>query len=105
MATKSLDKLMKLELLKEENGKMIRTSMPITTSVDIPSVSIREHHKQSMEKALSALEEVAVELRDYTTVTYAIYPEKLPEIKKLIHSFQRKLGKLVPTKKQLMFID
>lgn len=96
LATDSLNKLLELGLLREEKGKLIRTSMPITTSVDIPSTSIREHHRQSMEKAMEALEEVAVELRDFTTVTYAIYPEKLPEIKKMIHAFHRKLGKMTP---------
>lgn len=98
LAAYSLDKLLDLGLLREEEGKLVRTTMPLTTSVDIPSSSIREHHKQSMEKAISALEDVAVELRDFTTVTYAIYPEKLAEIKKMIHSFHRKIGKLTPTK-------
>lgn len=97
LATDSLIKLLDLGLLKEEEGKLVRTTMPLTTSVDIPSSSIREHHKQSMEKAISALDDVAVELRDFTTVTYAIYPEKLPEIKKMIHTFHRKIGKMIPT--------
>lgn len=98
LASESLEKLIDLGLIKNVEGKLVRTMMPITTSVDIPSSSIREHHKQSMEKAISALEEVAVELRDFTTVTYAINTEQLPEIKKMIHSFHRKLGKLLPQK-------
>lgn len=98
LASGSLDKLIDLGLIKNIEGKLVRTLMPITTSVDIPSSSIREHHRQSMEKAICALEEVAIELRDFATVTYVLHPDKLPEIKKMIHSFHRKLGKILPTK-------
>lgn len=98
MADESLTKLLGLGLLKDDEGKLVRTLLPITTSVDIPSASIREHHRQSMEKAIVALEEVSIELRDYTTVTYALDSEKIPEVKKLIHTFHRKLGKILPVK-------
>lgn len=98
VADDSLRKLLDLGLLKNIEGKLVRTLLPITTSVDIPSASIREHHRQSIEKAIIALEEVSIELRDYTTVTYALDSEKIPEIKKLIHAFHRKLGKILPVK-------
>ena len=98
LASESLEKLIDLGLIKNVEDRLVRTLMPITTSVDIPSTSIREHHKQSMEKAISALEEVPVELRDFTTVTYALNSDKLPEVKKLIHSFHRKLGKILSLK-------
>lgn len=98
LANESLKKLLVLGLLESVDGKLVRTLTPITTTVDIPSLSIREHHKQSLFKAVDALEEVAVELRDYTTVTYAINVELIPEIKKMIHSFHRKLGKAIPAK-------
>lgn len=98
LADESLKKLLGLGLLENIEGKLVRTLQPITTSVDIPSASIREHHRQSMEKAIVALEEVSVELRDYTTVTYVLNPEKIPEVKKLIHTFHRKLGKILPVK-------
>lgn len=98
LAEKALSELLVLGLIENRNGKLFRTLMPITTTVDIPSESIREHHRQSLNKAIEALVEVPVELRDYTTVTYALNPEKLPEVKKLIHAFQRKLGKMLPQK-------
>jgi predicted transcriptional regulator/plasmid maintenance system antidote protein VapI len=98
LAQSSLNRLLQLGLIKEEQGKLVRTAMPLTTSVDIPSSSIREHHRQSIEKAIPALENVPVELRDFTTVTYVINPKNLPEIKKMIHTFHRKLGKTIPEK-------
>lgn len=96
VADESLKKLLGLRLLENIEGKLVRTLQPITTSVDIPSSSIREHHRQSLQKAIIALEEVPVELRDYTTVTYVLDTKKIPEVKKLIHTFHRKLGKILP---------
>jgi hypothetical protein len=95
VAESSLETLLKLGLLENLDGKLIRTSMPLTTATDVPSESIREHHRQSMEKAIDAMQEVSVALRDFTSVTYAIHPEKIPDVKKVILSFHRKLGKML----------
>jgi len=94
LAEESLEKLIELKLIKNVDGRIVRTSEPITTTADIPSASIREHHKQSLQKAIDSLESVPVELRDYTTVTYAIHPDNISEVKKIIHGFHRKLGKV-----------
>nr|BDT27909.1 TIGR02147 family protein [Bacteriovorax sp. HI3] len=78
-------------------GKLVRKATPLTTTVDIPSSSIVESHRQSLQKAIEALEEVDVTKRDFTAVTYAIDPEQLPEVKEHILKFHRRLGKLLST--------
>ncbi len=98
LAERSLAELLGLGLIENRDGKIFRTSKTITTSTNIPSESIREHHKQSLVKAVDALEEVPIELRDYTTVTYVLNPEKIQDAKNLIFSFHRKLGKLLDCK-------
>jgi hypothetical protein len=98
LADESLKKLLELGLLENIEGKLVRTLLPFTTNVDIPSVSIGEHHRQSLEKAIVALEEVPVELRDYTTVNYVLDSSKIPEVKKIIQTFHRNLGKILPEK-------
>lgn len=97
-AEKALGDLLKMGLIENRKGKIYRTSKALTTSVDIPSESIKEHHRQSLVKAIDALEEVSVDLRDYTSVTYAINPADLKDVKKLTTKFHRKLGKFLPTK-------
>lgn len=97
LAENSLETLLQLKLLENRNGKLFRTATPLTTATDVPSESIREHHRQSMEIAAAAMKEVSVELRDFTSVTYALHPEKIPDIKKVILSFHRKLGKILKT--------
>ena len=97
VAEASLNELLKQGLVENSHGTLIRKSKPITTTADIPSTSIVEHHQQSIEKSLAALEEVEVELRDFTAVTYAFDLSKMKEAKKCILDFHRKLGKLVET--------
>lgn len=97
LAKASLDKLFEHDLIENRNGTLIRKSKPLTTTSDIPSSSIVEHHHQSINKSLEALEEVEVEFRDFTAVTYAFDLNKLKEAKKCILDFHRKLGKLVET--------
>ena len=80
------------------DGRLVRVSQSISTSLDVPSSSIVEHHRQSIEKSLEALEEIPVELRDFTAVTYAIDPDQIKEIKEMILNFHRKIGKQIETK-------
>lgn len=97
VAQASLDVLLKQELIENNDGYLLRKSKPLTTALDIPSASIVEHHQQSINKSLAALEDVEVECRDYTAVTYAFDLSKMQEAKKCILDFHRRLGKLVET--------
>ena len=97
MATISLNELLERKLIENHNGTLVRKSKLLTTSADIPSSSIVEHHRQSIDKALGALNDVDVEHRDFTAVTYAIDLNKLKDAKKCILDFHRKLGKLLET--------
>lgn len=96
-ASTALRELSERNLIEDCEGILVRKSKLLTTSTDIPSSSIMEHHRQSIDKALSALEEVEVELRDFTAVTYAINLKNLKEAKELILNFHRKLGKVLET--------
>lgn len=95
VATDTLGELIERGMIENVDGKMVRISKPLTTQTDIPSDSIVEHHRQSIEKALEALHEVPVELREFASVTYAIHPSQIKEAKSHILEFHRKLGKIL----------
>lgn len=95
VASSALEELQARGHIENRDGTLIRKTKPLTTTTNIPSASIVEHHRQSIEKALIALEDVSVEFRDFTAVTYAIDLKKIDEAKECILSFHRKLGKLL----------
>lgn len=98
VAESALKYLEKKDYIENVDGRLVRKSTQLfTTSVDIPSSSIVESHKQSLQKAMSALEEVQVEKRDFTAVTFAINPKDIKEAKEHILKFHRRLGKLLET--------
>lgn len=57
---------------------------------DIPSKAIRHNHFQMMAKAKQALEKQNILDRDFSSVTVAIEPDRLPELKKFLHDFREK---------------
>lgn len=97
LSSMALNHLIDHGLIENRSGAMFRISKSLTTTVDIPSSSIVEHHRQSIEKALCALSDTPVEQRDFTAVTYTVNPEQMTEVKEMILHFHRKLGKFLET--------
>jgi uncharacterized protein (TIGR02147 family) len=86
-------RLKAVKLLEVRNGKwFISETFPATRS-GVPSESIKKFHSQILSKALEALYEQSVEKRDFSTMTFSINPDDLPEIKDEIRSFRRALEK------------
>lgn len=88
----AVDRLERLELLKISNRKWRRTRGPLTTTHDIPSSALRRSHRQSLEQAIEALEEVPVELRDISSITFPIDMSRIAEAKRMILDFRRGLS-------------
>jgi uncharacterized protein (TIGR02147 family) len=61
---------------------------------------LKRRQKQILEKALEALENDPIETRSMTGMTMAIDPSKIPEAKKLISEFNRKMSKFLETGKK-----
>ena len=49
--------------------------MPIKTTYDISSQSLRDSHKRSLYEVINTIDEIPVEIRDISSVTMAINPE------------------------------
>lgn len=87
-----VDRLIRVNLIEWDGSGWTKTQKNLETSTDIQSVALRLSHKESMLHAVEALDEVAIELRDITSITMAIDPAKLPQAKKMIRNFRRKMG-------------
>lgn len=61
----------------------------------VPSRALRDHHRQFLDLAKSALEQQSPEERDITGSTLAIDISKLPEAKKLIREFREQMSELL----------
>jgi uncharacterized protein (TIGR02147 family) len=94
-AQAALDRLLRLGLLVEKNGRLQAQHKDLTTTHEVKSVALRKAHKQFLEKAIDSIEGVDLELRDITSITMAIDPSKLKEAKELIKGFRRNLSQLL----------
>ncbi len=94
----AIERLLRLGLLERSNeGKLIRTKVLLATPTDVPNKSLRQFHTQWMNKAIHALETQSVETRDITSYTMTVDSKKLPEAKKMIRDFRRKLARFLET--------
>ncbi len=93
--TGATERLKRVGLLCEINGKLTPTHKQITTTHDIPSAALKKGHKQQIELALVALLETPLEKRDITSITMPINPKKLPLAKELIRDFRRQMSQLL----------
>ncbi len=72
-----------------------KTSKNVTTTHDVQSAALQLSHKQNLELAALALDEVAIEHRDITSITMAIDAKKLPLAKAMIKNFRRQLSEFL----------
>lgn len=88
-----LSRMHRLGLI-EIKGKVIRkTQKDFRTTTDVPSAALRNFHNQALDQAKSALNEMAVEERDITSILFPADPDQLPEAKKLIQEFRYKMDR------------
>jgi len=91
----AISRLKTLELVEEIDGKIQITEFHVSALSDVPALALREHARQILSKAIVSLEEQTQEERDITSITMAIDPRLLPEAKKMILQFRRKLCKFL----------
>ena len=95
-ARTALERLLRLGLVRYEGERLVLThASGVTTSHDIRSTALRLSHKKVLQEACDSLDDIAVELRDITSMTMAIDPLKLPQAKEKIREFRRGLSKFL----------
>jgi len=92
-ADEAVTRLIRIGLIEvSARGRWKSTGRNIQTPSDVASVALKKSHRQSLEQAISALQEVPLEKRDITSMTMAIDSRRLPEAKKLIKKFRQRLA-------------
>lgn len=95
LVVEALERLFRLQLIKKNRGRLIRTSKPLTTSSDIPSSAIKKHHLQILRLAEQSLLHDPVHLREISLVTMPINIEKLAKAKEVLLKTRKKLASLL----------
>jgi len=92
-AHSAIERLQRLDLIVIDNkGKWKQGNDLITTTGNsFTTTAFRKLQRGVLEKALLALEEMPIEIRDQTSMTMAINSKRIPEIKEKIKKFRRQL--------------
>lgn len=78
-------------IIKNNDGIYKKNCKKLSTTKEIPSLALKEGHKEILEIARQKIDVVPVEERFYSASTIAIKKEKLSEAKELIREFRNKL--------------
>jgi uncharacterized protein (TIGR02147 family) len=89
IVTAAVERLKRLELLEDKNGKLVPTDAFTASPDGIPSESIKKNHQQILEKAITAIREQTVEERDFSNMVLAVSKQDLPRAKEMIKRFRR----------------
>jgi len=90
-----LNNLVTSGLLQHQNGTLVKTHSDVRTTEDISSQALKDSHKETLQMGLQKLEEIELELRDFSSTTVALDLEKLPEAKTIIREFRQKMAALL----------
>lgn len=82
-------------LTKDQDGKLINVHASIKTTEDIENQALQESHKETLRMGLNKLEEIEVELRDFSSMAQAIDLDQLLEAKTIIREFRQKMSALL----------
>lgn len=94
-AEHSLQLLMNLGFIKRKGNSIARAVASLSTTTDIPSQALVNAHISDLKKAIDVLQSTPTDVRDFSSITMAINPEKIAEAKKYIKKFRRKFSILV----------
>lgn len=89
------DRLCRLGLLESREGRLHRTTRGLTTTNDVPSEALREHQRQNLRLAEASLSRDPVSERELSSITMPIRRDSVPEAKRLIRHFKRRLARLL----------
>jgi uncharacterized protein (TIGR02147 family) len=80
---------------QNEKGEYILLKGPLRTTEDISSKALRISHKETLEMSKNKLDEVEIELRDFSSMTVAVDPKNISEAKTIIREFRKKMATLL----------
>jgi len=82
-------------LIQNSEGQLNRAHASVRTTEDIRSQALMESHKETLQMGIVKLEEIEVDMRDYSSTTVAMDLNKLTEAKTIIREFRQKMAALL----------
>ncbi len=82
-------------LAKDEEGKLLNIHGVVKTSENIKNQALKESHLETLNMGIKKLEEIEVELRDFSSMATAIDLDQLMEAKLIIREFRQKMAILL----------
>jgi uncharacterized protein (TIGR02147 family) len=82
-------------LIRNESGKLLKSHPKVRTTEDVASQALQASHKETLDLGKHKLQEVPVDLRDFSSMMVALDLEKLPEAKIAIREFRQKMAELL----------
>lgn len=95
----ALERMIRLGLLTEKDGKLIDTFKFLATPSDVPSVALRKFNAQLMKKATEALHEQDVNEREISSNIFSVDKSRMPEFKDRIREFRRDMERFASESK------
>ncbi len=80
---------------KNDSDVFTKTHSKLRTTEDVSSQALKDSHIETLEMGKNKLEEIDVELRDFSAMTIAMDLERMPEVKTIIREFRQKLSTLL----------
>ncbi|HXH30707.1 MAG TPA: DUF4423 domain-containing protein [Bacteriovoracaceae bacterium] len=96
----AVERMKNLELLHEEDGKLIDVFKFLATPSDVPSPDLKTFHMNMMKRAMAALYDQDIHSREIASNIFAINKEDVPELKQKLRSFRRELEHTVSKAKK-----
>lgn len=95
-ARRAVERLFDLGLLFEdtESGKWKQHPDLMITESEIPATAIRQYHRQMMQKAFRAIEEVPVEKRNIQSMTFALPKDRYRDVCEKIQTLLKEAWEL-----------
>jgi uncharacterized protein (TIGR02147 family) len=91
IALEALTRMQRLGLVVQQGDVWLDTGKNLAMPSNVPSAALRGALRQCMVKAIDSLETDPMDVRDMSGTTMAISSKKLPEARKLILDFRRRL--------------
>jgi uncharacterized protein (TIGR02147 family) len=87
-------------LEKTPDGSYEKIHDAVRTSEDIASQALRDSHLETLEMGKKKLESIPIELRDFSSISFAADPDQLVELKAVIREFRKKVSALAKSGKK-----
>jgi transcriptional regulator with XRE-family HTH domain len=91
----SLKRLLRLEMIQKKGNRFFRTFIRYQTTEDVASEAIKKYHRATLELSEKALEGIALEARDFTSIVLKVHPKNLKKIKQMVREFQDELSEVI----------